>query len=337
MTDPTYQRLRVLIDGYQYSALIHVAARLGLAEQLAGKSATACELAGRLQVDTSALTRLLRGLVLLDVVREEADDHFALTETGQALRPGQPGSLHESAVIAGAEYLPAWGQLLHSVRTGETAFNQVFGQTPWEHRAAHPELDAAFNGWLREQTGGFAAAVTTVCDFSRAGRIMDVGGGLGGLLTAILTANPHLSGVLFDQPHVTSTAQAWIADAGLADRCDTVGGDFFDTIPPGADVYLLKSVLHDWDDFQAETLLRTCRQAMRPGARLLLIERLLPRRAGDDPTAIMLDLHMLAVPGGRERDAEAYRRIAAAAGLNWIRTTPTSVGMSILEFQISGI
>ena len=325
--------LRQLIDGYRNTALIYAAAKLRLPDLLASGPATAAQLAARAGVQASPLARLLRGLAVIEIVKEDEPDIFSLTSRGAALCAAAPGSAHARALLAGEEYQPAWSGLAHSVRTGENAFQRFFGQSPWQHRETHPELGAAFNTWLREETAHSANTILASWDFATAGIVVDLGGGYGGLLTAILIAHPHLQGILCDLPHVAEAARQTIAATSIAARCSIVGGDLFLAPPPAADTYLLKSVLHDWDDDSSLALLRQCRTAMPPGSRLLIIERLCPQRATDAPATVMLDLHMLAVLGGRERSEKEYVELAELAGLSWQRTIATPAGFHLLEFH----
>jgi hypothetical protein len=323
----TQEKLSELIGGYRSTALLHVAATLGLADLIASGVSEAGPLARRLSVPEEPLHRLLRGLAALEILREEAPRRFALTELGAAMRGGAAGSFREQAIIAGEEYLAAWGGLLHTVQTSETAFAHVFGMSAWDHRQQNPVLGAAFDAALSGQTAALGRAIAEAYDFSRARVVMDIGGGAGGLLHALLARHPALEGVLFDRPHVVARC------VPFAGRLRTVGGDFFAQVPAGADLYVLKSVLHDWDDAACRTILGHCRRAMQPEDRLLIIERALPQRVTDDPETIMLDVHMLAVPGGRERFPQEYQRLAEEAGLDACGVLVFATSFRILEFQ----
>ncbi len=327
------QRLRQMIDGYRQTALIFAACKLGLPDLLATGPVGVSDLADRLAVNADALHRLLRGLEVLGIVRAEAGGTHALTELGVGLVSGAPGASAPAPLVAGEEYAPAWGALLHSVRTGEAAFDQVFGMDAWEHRQRHPEVGRAFQDWLREATDATIAGIVRACDFTDARVVADVGGGQGGLLAAILREHGHLSGLLIDQAQVVGQAGPALAAAGLGARCRLLAADFFEELPGGADLYLLKSILHDWDDARSVDILRTVRRALSPGARVLIIERPLPERACDAPATVMQDLHMLAVLGGRERAAGHYRELAAAAGLRWRRDLATDAGFVVMEFD----
>lgn len=328
---PTTQALRELLTGHQNTALLYVAAKLGLADLLADGPRTSVDLARSLGAHAPSLHRVLRGLAVLGVCAEEDDGRFRLTALGSGLQSGRAGSLRDYAVLSGEEYVKAWGGLLHSAMTGETAFDSAFGMSQWEHRRQHAELNEHFNAWLREKATPSIRAILTAYDFSSFGTVADVGGGHGALLAAILRTHPCVTGVLLDQPHVVADARGRMERAGVAARCRIVGGDFFDHIPEGADAHILKSVIHDWDDARSLVILRNCHRALVDRGTLLLIERVLPDRAEQDPDTIFMDLHMLAVTGGRERSDAEYRALLAAAGFRMKRTIPIGPSFHIIE------
>jgi hypothetical protein len=333
MPDPEpRQQLLQLIDGYRNTALLYTAATLDIADLIGEEPCGADALAARLSLDAGALRRLLRGLAAIGVLLEEGDDCYSLTPLGEELRAQSSGGLREQAILAGAEYMPAWGALPHAMRTGEAAFPHVFGMGAWEHRKKNTELNDVFNAGLTMETSAAAQAIVRARDFSGAGVVVDIGGGRGALIAAILGANPGLKGILFDQAAVIAQAGPVLLQAGVAERCRIHEGDFFTAVPEGAGLYLLKSILHDWDDERCREILQNCRKAMGRSGRLLVIERILPARAVEDPATIMLDLHMLAVPGGRERPLDEYRQLAMSADLEFLRTIPAG-GFQILEFQ----
>ena len=230
----------------------------------------------------------------------------------------------------GEEWYSAWGGLLQSVRTGDTAFDQIFGMTLFEYTGANPEAAAVFNEAMADSTLMAARVVAGAYDFSQAETIVDVGGGTGAFLAGILRANPQSRGVLFDQPNVVAGSDGLLASAGVADRCDVVGGDFFETVPVGGDIYILSWIIHDWDDARSLTVLRNCRRAMGDDARLLVIEQVVP--PGNDPSLSKLyDLHMLVLSGGRERSEDEYRDLLAASDLRLARVIPTGIPRSVIE------
>lgn len=323
--------LRSLLDGYRNTALLYVAAKLGIADLLAKAPRTSADLARSLGAHAASLHRVLRGLVTLGVCCEEHDGRFGLTPLGTWLQDETPGSLRGLAILCGEEWVGAWGGLVHSAMTGETAFNHVFGMSQWEHRKQHPELNEHFNTWLSRSTAGATGAILSAYDFSPFQTIADIGGGKGALLASILKAHPSAAGILFDQAHVVASAPPYLKAAGVAGRCQVLAGSFFDRIPEGADVHILKSVLHDWEDGHALTILRNCHRALKEQGTLLVVERLMPVRAKHDPNAIMVDLQMLAVTGGRQRSEAEYRALFAAAGFRLARVIPTWWGFSIIE------
>jgi hypothetical protein len=237
------------------------------------------------------------------------------------------------------EYWRCWGELEHCVRTGETAAAHLFGPgDAFARYAADPALSAAMNAGLTALSTTVARAIVAAYDFSGAERLVDVGGGQGQLLAAILRVNPALRGTLFDRPNVVAAAPRVLAEAGVADRCEVVGGDFFDGVPPGADLYLLSRVLNSFDEDRAVAVLRACRAALtRPGARLLLAERLLPERVGPGPAAqenMLADLNMLVRTGGRNHSVGEFQAMLAEAGMRLDRVVPTDGPVSLVEAVI---
>lgn len=330
------ERLGELIDGYRSTALLYVAAKLGIADLLSSKRANANQLATDLRVNANALERFLRALAMIGIVRTDDDGNFALTPLGSAFRAGAPGSAKACAILAGDEFFPTWGALLDAVRSGEAQFQRIFGLSAWEHRQANPELSALFNSGLHEQTAQVADSILRAYDFEGAREIADVGGGHGGLLSGLLLAHPHLHGVLIDSSHVVAEARSALEKAGLIDRCRIHDADFFKAVPAGSDIYLLKSVLHDWDDARCRQILSHCRKAMTPSSRLLIIERIKENGGEQDRATVMLDLHMLLMYGGRERSRGEYTKLAAATDLEVKRILPTDSGFQIIETMALG-
>jgi len=323
--------LWTLLNGYRSTALLYVAAKLGLADLLANGPRSSAELARSLGAHAPSLHRILRGLVVLGVCAEEEDGRFGLTALGTCLHTGMPESFRGSVILCGEESVGAWCGLHHSAMTGETAFDHVFGMSSWEHRVQHPELNEYFNAGLREGATQAAGAILAAYDFSSFRTIADVGGGHGALLTAILKAHPSATGILFDQSHVVAGSRPYLEVAGVAARCQVVGGSFFERVPEGADAHILKSVIHDWDDEQGLAILRNCHRALGPPGRLLLVERVMPARAEHAPEVIWGDVNMLAMTGGRERSEVEYRALLAAAGFTLARVIPTRSGLSVIE------
>jgi hypothetical protein len=320
-----------MTNGYQVSQAIHVVATLGIADLLKDGPKSADELAEATGTHASALYRILRALASVGVFAEQSDGRFGLTPLAEHLRTDVPGSLRSWAMLIGRPYyFTTWGHLLHSVKTGEPAFPHVYGMPAWEYRASHPEESALFDGAMTGLSLAEAEAVVRNYDFLGIGVLVDVGGGKGALLAAILAANPALRGILFDQPHVVADAKDLLERAGVADRCEVVDGDFFKAVPGGADAYLLKSIIHDWDDASAIEILRKCRAAMADSARLLLVERGI-RPANEPDPAKFIDLMILVMLGGRERTAEEYERLYTEAGFKLTNTIHTGSLLDIIE------
>jgi SAM-dependent methyltransferase len=322
--------LQSLLDGYRGSAMLYVAAKLGIADLLAEQPRTSHELARSLAADGPSLHRFLRGLVAFGICSEEQDGSFGLTSLGTWLQDAKPGSLRGQAIRNGELYA-AWGSLLHTVITGETAFAHVFEMDVWDYRRRVPELDEYFNRAFRESAVRVAHELLAAYDFSGIRTIADIGGGYGVLLAVILQNTPDLVGILFDQGHVIEKAAAHLKEAGISERCLAVGGDLLAHVPEGADRYILKSVIHDWNDKQSEQILENCRKALKEEGKLLLVERIMPARAKQDPALVMLDLRMLTVTGGRERNESEFRALFEAAGLTVTQIIRLRSGFSIIE------
>jgi hypothetical protein len=333
---PTAQLLG-LINGFMASRVVYIAAELAIADRLANGERTSETLARETGTDPSSLRRLLRALVSLGVLDEATPDHFLLTSMGSALRSDAVDSMRNFALFSGSERMwRIWGDLMHSVRTGATAMAHVYGVESFEYLAAHPQEFALFNRAMADVTRQVTRAVTAACDFSRFRTIVDVGGGNGALMAAILAAFPMLKGVVFDLPRGNADALRLLGAAGVADRCEIVAGDFFSTLPAGADAYVLKNVLHDWNNERAVAILKSCRKAVLPHGTLLLVERLVPERIdvlARHRQITMIDLHMLVGPGGRQRTETEFKGILASAGFVWSTASqlPGEQGLSLIE------
>jgi SAM-dependent methyltransferase len=227
--------------------------------------------------------------------------------------------------------MAAWSALVHSAMTGETAFAHIFGMDPWEHRQKDKALSERFNADLNSETARSAAALVEAYDFSAFQVVCDVGGGYGALLCATLAAYPAMRGILLEQAGVATGARSYVASQGLAERCAVVEGDFFESVPEGADAYVMKSVVHDWPDARSVAILENCRRALRPDGRVILIERVMPALAKDAPDTVRVDLHMLAVTGGRERSEAEYQELLEAAGFNLGRVMRTRSPFCVIE------
>ena len=322
------EQLRRLGIGFQVSQAIHVAAMLGVGDLLADGPRTSEELAAASGAHEDSLYRLLRALATLGVLHEDPGRRFSLTPLGEPLRTDVEGSMAGWAKYMGRPYFwQAWTALEHSVRTGENAFRSVHGTDVWTYRSQHPDESELFDGAMASLTGAANRSILDAFDFSPYETIADIGGGNGTLLAALLAAYPSLRGVLFDQPHVVEGAAAVLGE--LAERCEVVGGSFFDSVPPGADAYLLKWIVHDWEDPEATAILRTCRAAMDGTSTLLLIERIVGP-PNEDPSTAFTDLNMLVAAGGRERTLDEFDRLLAGAGLHLEGATPTRIGSNVI-------
>ncbi|MEV8598865.1 methyltransferase [Streptomyces griseoviridis] len=326
-------RLLALGDGFIYARALHLAAELGIADLLAGQERSTEELARRTGTDAGTLHSMLRALAGCGVFAESAPGRFALTEVGACLRSDHPRSVRTTIAQSGRITARAFQHADHALRTGDGAFATAFGQPFWEFLRDNPQEGAAFDTAMQEHSRVERGAIVEAYDFPRTGRIVDVGGGDGTLLAAVLTARPLTTGVLFDLPHVVE--RTCLGEAGLTERCEVVGGDIFGDLPAGGDLYLMKSVLHGWSDADAVRILRGCRQAMKPDGRLLLIERVIP--AGDAPhTSKAFDFAMHVMAGGQERTGEEYTRLLTEAGLTVGRLIPTGSVQSIVEAVLPG-
>jgi len=322
--------IRRLVDGYQVSQAIHVAVTLGIPDLLAGASRTSDDLAAATGSHPATLYRLLRALASVQILHESDGRRFELTPLGEKLRSDVPGSVAGWAAFIGRPYYwQAWSGLLHSVHTGENAFQHVHGDDVWAYRSSRPDESAIFDHAMTSLSRRSNAALLAAYDFGRFRTIVDVGGGNGAFIAAVLGAHPDLQAVLFDQPHVVPGAAAVLASAGVASRCRIVGGSFFDAVPPAADAYVLRAIIHDWDDPSAIRILTVVRQALADNGRVLIIDRIIaPPNEGRD--AKFSDLNMLVSPGGRERTREEFDALLESSGLRLERVLDAGV-YSVVE------
>lgn len=331
-----------LAQGYRISQMIYVATQLGVADLLAEGAKSSEDLARGTGTHQPSLYRLLRGLSAAGVLDEVEADRFTLAPLGACLRADAPDSVRDGVLMwDSGDFWQTWGDLLHCVRTGESATSHLYG-TPnsFAYYAQHPEMNALMNAGFAAGARQISRAVVASYDFSGSGTIVDVGGGVGQLLAMILRANPSARGVLFDQPHVVAQAGPVLDREGVADRCVVVSGDIFAEVPSGGDTYILSRVIHDWDDAHALAILRTCRRAMRPDATLALVEMVLPNRIERSATAeeqTLGDLNMLVRTGGRERTQDEFRSLLDSAGFELSGVTPTTAAQSVLTGKCSDV
>jgi hypothetical protein len=325
------EQIARMVTGYWASQAVYVAAKLGIADLLAGGPRSAEDLAREVGAHERSLDRLLRALASLGVFAEGEGRRFALTPLADCLRDGVPGSQRALVLMMGEWSYHAWGDLLGSVRTGRSAFEQLYGKPLFDHLAEHPEEARIFDAAMTSIHGRETGAMLDAYDFSGVGTLADIGGGNGSTLLGVLRRHPSLRGLLFDLPHVVERAGAEIEAAGMADRCQVVAGSFFESIPGGADAYLLRHIIHDWDDAESMAILRNVRRALgKARGRLLVVETVIP--PGNEPSfGKLLDLNTLVNPGGLERTEEEYRRLYESAGFRLTRIVPTAADVSVIE------
>ncbi len=327
--DPAVRlQLLDLLAGFLHTQALHTVAVLGVADIVGDEPVRVEKLAAQVQADPSALHRVLRVLASSGVFSEAAPGAFVSTPLSDGLRTDAPLSVRHMAMFQGSDTYLAAGQMLRAVQTGEPTAEMVFGRSFFEHLASHPDRNACFNQAMGGGAGARAAAARDF-DWSRVSVVADIGGGNGSVLAGVLGAHEHLSGVVFDQPHVVTAAQPIIEAAGLTARCAVAGGDFFTDALPAADVYVMAQILHDWDDERSLTILRNCHRSIAPDGRLLLLEQVMPD--GDTPSyAKLLDLIMLVLLGGKERTESEWRALLAEGGFELREITPRP-GTNLIE------
>ena len=323
--------LAQLVFGKCVSMALTVAAKLRIADRLTAGPKPIADLARETETHAPTLYRLMRALASVGVFAEDAGGRFAQSPMSEFLRTGVPGSLRGIADYCGSDWSwRAWGNLMHSVKTGKTAFDHTFGEPCFDYLAKHQDESAVFNEGMPGFTSKIAEAVAEAYDFSQFGTVVDVGGGHGIMLTTILKKFPKLKGVVFDAPHVAEGAKEPIRAAGLSERYTAEGGDFFKAVPAGGDAYLMKHIIHDWPDDMATTILKNCRMGVKPGGKLLLVELVI--QPGNTPDlGKVLDLEMLVIPSGRERTEAEYAKLLAGAGWKLTRVIPTKSPAQIVE------
>ena len=326
----THQQLDQMISGYWISQAIYAAAKFGIADHLKDGPKTVGDLAGATSTNPDALYRLLRALASVGIFTEGEARRFSLTPLAEPLRSDIPGSKRALSLMCGDEQFRAWAEIDYSVRTGKIAFDKVFGKPIFDYLGEHPDKARIFDGAMVGVHGRESDAILNAYDFSGIGVVADIGGGNGSQLTEILKKHIRMKGILFDLPHVIERANERIQASGLLDRCQLVSGSFFDAVPEGADAYILRHIIHDWDEEKCLTILRNCHRAMPPASKLLVIESVIP--PGNEPFhGKFLDLHMLLIPGGKERTENEYRTLFERAGFELTRIVPTGAEVSIVE------
>ena len=319
-----------LASGYWISQAIYVAAKLGIADFLKDSPKSASEIALATRADENAVYRLMRALCSVGAFRAVGADKFTVTALGIPLQSNVPGSLRAMVITLGEAHYAAWAHLLESVKTGTAGFPLAFGTQMFDYLGQDVEAGKIFNHAMSEYSALSSCAVLLSYDFSGTRSLVDVGGGCGRLLTSILRMYPSMQGTLFDMPPVVAAAQEKLESDPCRERCTLVPGSFLDFVPPGADTYLMSSVIHDWDDEHAITILRNCRRSMRRHSRIVMLEFVVP--TGEKASfSKVLDLNMLVMNGGCERTAKECRELFDAAGLRLTKIISTLSPLSVLE------
>ncbi|MEP0981387.1 acetylserotonin O-methyltransferase [Leptolyngbya sp. FACHB-17] len=313
-----------LIGGFWVARSIHLAAKLGVADLFDDQPKTIAQLAAGTQTDPRSLYRLLRALGSVGIFTEVSDQCFALTPLGATLKSDSPGSMRYAAMAQmGDDHSLGWSNGLHSLKTGEVAFDAAAGMPVWDYYAQHPEAGKVFSQSMTSMGTAIAEAVAASYDFSEFRTIVDVGGAQGSLISAVLRSHPHLKGILFDLSEI-------IATVSVDENIQPVAGNFFESVPTGGDAYLMRWIIHDWDDEKSSIILRNCHRAMSDQSKLLLVEGIIP--PGNEPAPVkLIDMIMLLMTGGRERTEAEYRSLLRSNGFELTRVIPTPSMLSIIE------
>ncbi len=333
----TERTLLRMAQGYQLSQALYVVAKLGVADALAAGALDPGTIADAVGAQPGELSRVLRALVAAGVFTELDDGRIALNEVAADLQSDAPARTRDVVINFGEEMYRAFGELLHNVRTGETAFEAVYGQPLFDYYASHPDAEASGSARMTARSLPVTADLIASNLVDGVATMTDVGGGKGTVVAALLQAHPDLRATLYERPTVLALARDYLTSHGVEDRCELVAGDFFSSVPEGSDLYLLKSVLHDWDDDRCLTILRNCRAAMSATSRLAIVEFVLPERMAEDPAivpAALLDLIMLAYAGGRERTETEFKSLLDQAGLRLERVSALASGPHLLHAVI---
>ncbi len=327
---PLQAQLGQLVTAHWTSQAIYAAAKFGIADLLREGSRSVTELASATDTKPELLYRLMRALASVGIFAEQDERRFALTPLAELLRSDVAGSQRSLALMMGEDQYRAWGNLADTVQTGDNAYEKLFGKPIFERLAEQPEKAQIFDDAMTGIHGRETAAILDAYDFSGIKVIADIGGGNGSKITAILQKYPNMQGILFDLSHVIQRAQHVIETAGLSDRCQLVPGDFFQAVPGRADAYLMRHIIHDWDDEKSLQILANCHAVMSPGNKLLVVESVIP--PGNEPfMGKFLDLTMMLIPGGKERTAREYRDLYDKAGFDLVRIVPTTTEVSVIE------
>jgi len=320
-----------VITSFWSSRAVYIIAKLGVPDLLTGGAKSAEELATATNTHAPALYRILRALESLGILSSPEPRKFGLTPVSELLVTSAPGSMRWFVISElGEEHYPAWGNLMHSVRTGEIAFDNHFGKDIWSYFKDNPEQGALFNDSMSGMTQVANESIVDVYDFSPFKKIVDVGGGHGALLTSILKSAPAASGILFDSEQVISGARPKIEAAGMADRCEIIAGNFFEAVPAGGDAYVMKWIIHDWNDELSITILKNIRQQIAANGRVIIFDTVVPETSEPDFSKFF-DLNMLVMTGGKERTAKEFAQLLEASGFKLVRIIPTATPTAIVE------
>ncbi|MGQ3684380.1 MAG: methyltransferase [Candidatus Loosdrechtia sp.] len=333
MSVPPDAILMQMLFGALVQKSICIVAKLGIADLLAQKPQTAEELAAKTETHAPSLYRVLRTLASTGIFAETAGHTFKMTPIAELLRSDTPNSMRDFAILMGEDWIwSAWGELRHSVRTGEIAHEKVQGMSSFEFLEQNKDAGKIFNRAMTNLSLSVIPAIVGAYDFTGVGRLVDIAGGHGLLLVGILKANPQIKGILFDLPFVIHGADELLKSEGIRDRVELVSGDFFQSVPVGADVYMMKHIIHDWDDGRSIKILQNVRSAMNENSKVLIIEMVVPE--GNEPSpSKALDLLMLVMEGGKERTKDEYRNLLEASGLRLARIVPTKSAYSVIEAE----
>jgi hypothetical protein len=327
--DRAYQ----LVSGFRVTQMVRAVALLKIPDLVAAGPQNVDDLAASAGVQVDPLRRVLRCLVTAGVFTETDGGSFGATAVSECFKE-QPGSMREMILMLTADSYTAFGDLMHTLRTGEPAFEHIFGMPRWEQLAREPDKAKQFNAAMQSRTEQIRGSVASAYDLSRAHSVIDVGGGRGTLLAGLLKAHQHLRGTVFDLEAGIAEADAYLKEQGVRDRCEIVSGSFFDAIPSGHDIYVLKNIVHDWDDEKAIAILTSCSKAMGSKGRLILVEHVMPVRAeytADSRRIFLDDVQMLVMLGGKERTEAEYRTLMDEAGLRLTQVITTDSIFQLIE------
>jgi hypothetical protein len=322
-----------LVGGFRSTQMVRAVSQLKIPDLLADGPRSSDDLAASVGVQAEPLRRILRCLVAVGVFTETEDGRIGATPVSECFRD-RPGSLRGTALLLPDESYVAFGDLMHTLQTGEPAFEHMFRMSRWEHLAQNPAQATVFNAAMQSRTERIREAVASAYDWAGLHSIIDVGGGRGTLMAALLKAHPHLRGAVFDIDSGLAETDGYLKQQGVRDRCEVVRGSFFESVPAGYDAYLLKNIVHDWNDEKATAILASCRKAMGAEARLILVEYVMPARAensGDSQRLFMLDAQMLVILGGRERTEAEFRTLMQRTALRLTRVLPVDSLFHLIE------